>query len=165
MSSERYKSNAQFVSFKPSDSNFRYIIQLDPDTQEVVNLRQHFKPWQWIFFAVMGVWDRRFWRGGRTDTEYLFNLVRALSHASIAHYFYNLFKIAVACTLYMKIEEVMDQSYPISNMDLYQIILPLIALIIWMHWWAGQSVKSDEATDANRREWFGIENALRESRS
>ena len=165
MLSERFKSNAQFVRFWPSDSNFQYIIQLDPDTQEVVNLHQHYKPWQWVFFAVMGFWDRRFWRRGRTDTEYLFNLVRATSHASIAHYFYNLFKIAVGCTLYMKIEEVMDQSHPISNMDLYQIILPLIALLIWMHYYAGHRARTDEAADENRREWFGIEHALKECRS
>ena len=163
MPSGRYKSRKQFATFRPADGISWATIQLDPDTQEVINLHQHFKPWQWVFFAVMGFWDRRFWRRGRTDTEYLFNLVRATSHASFPHTLYNLLKIVVGGTLYMKIEEVMDQSYPISNMDLYQIILPLIALLIWMHWYAGESVRSEEALDANRREWRGIEYALRES--
>jgi hypothetical protein len=112
-----------------------------------------------LFYLILGLYDRRYWRGGRDSTTYLLNILRARNH-SFGHSCFIIFKGTFSYASYLKFVEIYEGVGLIDPVTEWGIALGCAGIAIWLHRWGIGMVKTEEEIDRSNVRSKGLQQAI-----
>ena len=112
-----------------------------------------------LFYLILGLYDRRYWRGGRDSTTYLLNILRARNY-SFGHSCFIIFKGSFSYASYLKFVEIYEGVGLIDPVTEWGIALGCAGIAIWLHRWGIGMVKTEEEIDRSNVSSRGLQQAI-----
>jgi hypothetical protein len=131
-------------------------ILIDAQNQRVLDDGSTHTP---LFYLIAGLWDRRYWRGGRDSTTYLLNILRARNY-SFGHSCFIIFKVTFSYASYLKFVEIYEGVGLIDPVTEWGIALACAGIAIWLHRWGIGMVKTEEEIDRSTVRSRGLQQAI-----
>ena len=131
-------------------------ILIDAKNQRVLDDGSTHTP---LFYLIAGLWDRRYWRGGRDSTTYLLNILRARNY-SFGHSCFIIFKGTFSYASYLKFVEIYEGVGLIDPVTEWGIALGCAGIAIWLHRWGIGMVKTEEEIDRSNVSSRGLQQAI-----
>lgn len=131
-------------------------ILIDEKNQRVLDDGSTHTP---LLFLIFGLWDRRYWRGGRDSTTYLLNILRARSHY-FGHSCFIIFKGTFGYASYLKFVEIYEGVGLMNPSKDWGIAIVCAGIAIWLHVWGIGMVKTYEEMDRGTIRSRGLQQAI-----
>jgi hypothetical protein len=112
-----------------------------------------------LFYLILGLYDRRYWRGGRDSTTYLLNILRSRNY-SFGHSCFIIFKGTFSYASYLKFVEIYEGVGLIDPVTEWGIALGCAGIAIWLHRWGIGMVKTEEEIDRSNVISRGLQQAI-----
>lgn len=112
-----------------------------------------------LFYLILGLYDRRYWRGGRDSTTYLLNILRARNY-SFGHSCFIIFKVTFSYGSYLKFVKIYGGIGLINPVHEWGMALACAGIAIWLHRWGIGMVKTEEEIDRSTVRSRGLQQAI-----
>jgi hypothetical protein len=150
------KDNREHPGVYIQDTKGPVKLLIDTKNQRVLDDGSTHTP---LFYLIAGLWDRRYWRGGRDSTTYLLNILRARNY-SFGHSCFIIFKGIFSYASYLKFVEIYEGVGLINPVTDWGIALICAGIAIWLHRWGIGMVKTEEEIDRGTVRSSGLQQAI-----